>query len=283
MSTIETTVRTVSPYLPTPCPIKRVDTLTELEKRFVLELPEGRPLGHQPGQFVQVSLFGIGEAPISLCSAPLDGPEFELTVRRVGMVTEAMHRLAGGDVLGIRGPYGSGFNVTEFEEKDILFVAGGIGLAPLRSFIDYVASPRHRDRFGKVTVLYGAKAPDELLFLPDLGRWQEAGGLEVHVTVDRADDGWDGHVGVVTTLFPDLDLDPRRTMIAVVGPPVMYRFVLLEVFGKGIPFSNIRLSLERRMKCGLGVCGHCQINGVYVCKDGPVFRYTDLRSMDEAL
>ncbi len=272
-----------SRYLPVRCTIDRVDELTAMEKRFAISFPDGKPLDQQPGQFVQVSLAGIGEAPISVCSAPLGRPGFELTVRRVGNVTEALHRMKAGDTVGIRGPYGTGFNVTEFEGKDVLFVAGGIGLAPLRSLVDFIADPEHRDRFGNVTLLYGSKTPGELLFTDDLEKWAGPGRMDVRVTVDREDDGWDGRVGVVTTLFRDLRLNPSETMTAIVGPPVMYRFVLLEVFGKGIPFSNIRLSLERRMKCGLGVCGHCQINGLYVCKDGPVFRFTDLRNMDEAL
>lgn len=272
-----------SRYLPTLCTVDRVDELTALEKRFTLRFPDDRPLGHQPGQFVQVSLAGIGEAPISVCSPPLGQAEFELTVRRVGNVTEAMHRMQAGGQVGIRGPYGTGFNPVEFEGKDVLLVAGGIGLAPLRSLIAYLAHPDYRNRFGKVTLFYGAKFPKELLFTDDLKTWAGAGRMDVRVTVDRAGEGWDGRVGVVTTLFRDLPLNATDTLVAIVGPPVMYRFVLLEVFGKGIPFSNIRLSLERRMKCGLGVCGHCQINGLYVCKDGPVFRYTDLRNMDEAL
>ncbi len=271
-----------SRYLPEAAVIERVDDLTELEKRFVLGFPDRRPLGHRPGQFVMISLYGIGEAPISVCSPPLGEPGFELTVRRVGTVTDALHRLGAGDRVGIRGPYGNGFDLLDFEGKDILFVAGGIGLAPLRSFVAYVAHPSFRDRFDRVTLLYGSKTKRELLFTDELETWAREGRIDVRVTVDRPDPGWSGNVGVVTTLFGDLALDPRRTMAVVVGPPVMFRFVLLELFGKGIPFSNIRLSLERRMKCGIGVCGHCQLNGMYVCKAGPVFRYTDLRNMDEA-
>jgi NAD(P)H-flavin reductase len=271
-----------SPYVPSLARIERTDALTLTEKRFTIRLPGGKPLGHRPGQFVQVSLFGIGEAPISVCSPPLGQPEFEITVRRIGNVTEALHRLGPGDTVGIRGPYGTGFDVTELEGKDILFVAGGIGLAPLRSLVATVAEPSRRRRFGKVVLLYGARNPGELLFTDEYESWIRA-GLDVRVTVDRAGDDWPGRVGVVTTLFEGLEVDRGNVMVAVVGPPVMYRFVLLELFGKGIPFSNIRVSLERRMKCGVGVCGHCQINGLYVCREGPVFRYTDIRSLDEAL
>jgi len=272
-----------SPYLPEPCVIRKVETLTALEKRFTLGFPVPRPLGHRPGQFVQVSLLGVGEAPISICSPPDAGGTFELTVRRVGDVTAALHRLERGAVIGVRGPYGNGFRVEEFEGKDVLFVAGGIGLAPLRSLIALVARPADRDRFNRVTLLYGSRTPDEMLFGDELDAWAGEGRIDVRATVDRPAGSWNGHVGVVTTLFQDLEVRPRDTMVAVVGPPVMYRFVLLELFGKGIPFSNIRLSLERRMKCGIGVCGHCQINGVTVCREGPVFRFTELRNLDEAL
>jgi NAD(P)H-flavin reductase len=282
--TIIDDVRAVAPsaYVPLDARIERVDEQTPTEKRFAIRLPGGKPLGHRPGQFVQVSLFGIGEAPISVCSPPLGQGEFELTVRRIGNVTEALHRLGPGAAVGIRGPYGNGFEVAEFEGKDILFVAGGIGLAPLRSLVGYVADPGQRKRFGKVTLFYGARNPGELLFTGEYEAWSKA-GIDVQVTVDRAGEDWPGRVGVVTTLFEKLELERTRTMVAVVGPPVMYRFVLLEVFGKGIPFSNIRLSLERRMKCGVGVCGHCQMNGLYVCRDGPVFRYIDIRNQDEAI
>jgi NAD(P)H-flavin reductase len=271
-----------SAYVPLPARVERVEALTATEKRFTIRLPGGEPLGHRPGQFVQVSLFGIGEAPISVCSPPLGQPEFQITVRRIGNVTEALHRLEPGAGIGIRGPYGTGFDVAELEGKDLLFVAGGIGLAPLRSLVAYVADPARRKRFGRAILLYGARNPGELLFADEVDAWTRA-GIDVRVTVDRAGEDWPGRVGVVTTLFEGLEVDRSNTVVAVVGPPVMYRFVLLEIFGKGIPFSNIRLSLERRMKCGIGVCGHCQINGLYVCRDGPVFRYTDIRSLDEAI
>lgn len=283
MTTTLMTPTGASRYLPTPCAIDRIDVLTEKEKRFVLRLPGDRPLGHQPGQFVMVSILGVGEAPISVCSPPLGQAEFELTIRQVGNVTDALHRFRAGDRVGIRGPYGHGFDVREFEGKDVLFIAGGIGLAPLRSLIAYIAHPACRDRFGRVNLLYGAKTPAELLFTDDLKAWAGPGRMDVRVTVDRPTADWKGDVGVVTTLLPDIALNPRETMVAIVGPPVMYRFVLLEVFGRGVPFSNIRLSLERRMKCGIGVCGHCQINGLYACQHGPVLTYADLRSLDEAL
>jgi NAD(P)H-flavin reductase len=191
--------------------------------------------------------------------------------------------LEQGAALGIRGPFGIGFDPRKMVEKDLLFVAGGIGLAPLRSLINYVLDMDHRSSFRKVTILFGARNPGEILFKKDLASWKQRDDVELHVTVDHGDETWTGHTGVITTLFPDLDVDGENTIAVVVGPPVMYRFVLLEVFRKGIPESQIIMSLERKMKCGLGKCGHCQMDGVYVCQEGPVFSYHQLKRMEGAI
>ena len=278
-ATFESSERTL--YIPTLATLLRVETLTATEKLFELALPNGQALGHWPGQFVEVSLFGYGEAPISLCSAPEDGPTFQLCIRRVGTLTGALHRLEPGAFVGIRGPFGKGFPVEAMEGKALLVVAGGIGLAPLRSLIRHILA--HREKVNRFLILYGAKHPSELLFRPELEEWEAREDVEFHVTVDRPDEGWKGHVGVITTLFPKVDLDSERTVAAVVGPPVMYRFVLLELLAKGIPLNQIYFSLERRMKCGVGKCGHCQINGVYVCQDGPVFSFPALKVLWEAV
>ena len=269
-------------YIPSMARLLRVEQLTELEKLFTLELPQGHSLGNEPGQFVEVSLFGIGEAPISVSSSPSrSNGTFELCVRRVGDVTNAMHQLEPGAMLGIRGPFGNPFPIDRMEGKDILFAAGGLGLAPLRSLINQVLD--RRGRFGRVIILYGAKQPGELLFRDELADWAERDDVEFHLTVDRGDETWNGHVGVITTLFPDITVNSRATVAATCGPPIMYRFVLMELLGKGIPETQIYLSLERRMKCGVGKCGHCQINGLYCCQDGPVFRYADIKGLEEAL
>lgn len=275
------TVPEVSPYLPRWAEISRIEDLTETEKLFELHLASGEPLGHNAGQFVELSVMGIGEAPISISSAPRDTNSFELAIRKVGSLTSAMHGLIVGDRVGIRGPFGTHFPVEETKGKDILFVAGGIGLVPLRSFIHFVLE--HREEYGEVTILFGSRNPSERLFLDELGQWGIREDIRYLETVDRPDLNWKGHVGVITTLFPSIDIDPSKTYCIVVGPPVMYRFVILEAKAKGIPDTQIFLSLERRMKCGLGKCGHCQINHVYVCQDGPVFRYTDIFDLEEAL
>jgi NAD(P)H-flavin reductase len=269
-------------YTPEIASVARVERLGEKEKLFEIRLPGERSLGHKPGQFVQVSVLGIGEAPISVSSSPSRSNEsFELAVREVGNVTAALHRMQPGAKVGIRGPYGTSFPIGDMVGEDILFVAGGIGLFPLRSFINEVLDKRRG--FRRVTILYGAKSPSERMFAQELEQWKGRDDVEYLETVDRADDAWEGNVGVITTLFPKISIDPARTYCVVVGPPVMYRFVIQAAKDKGLPNDRIVVSLERRMKCGVGKCGHCQINGVYVCRDGPVFRYSDILYLPEAL
>ena len=273
---------TESIYLPVMARLLKVEQMTELEKLFTLELPDGLHLGNEPGQFVGVSLFGIGEAPISISSSPSrSNGTFELCVRRVGDVTNALHQMDAGDIVGIRGPFGQPFPVDKMKGKDILFAAGGLGLAPLRSLINEVLD--ERGFFGRVLILYGTKQPSEILFKEELQEWAERDDVEFHMSVDRGDENWTGNVGVITTLFPRITVNPRNTVTATCGPPIMYRFVLMELLGLGIPETQIYLSLERRMKCGVGKCGHCQINELYCCQDGPVFRYADIKGLEEAL
>jgi sulfhydrogenase subunit gamma (sulfur reductase) len=269
-------------YLPTFVRILDIKPLTDLEKVFTFELPNGRPLGHRPGQFIEVSVLGVGEAPISISSSPSrSNKSFELCVRRVGDVTSALHSLKPGDRVGIRGPFGRGFPYEKFRGKDLLFTPGGLGLAPLRSLINQVID--ERAMFGRVVILYGARNPGELLFKDELKHWDEMEDVELYLTVDRGDDSWTGNTGVITTLFRHISVYPRNTVAATCGPPIMYRFVLMELFGKGISEGNIWLSLERRMKCGVGKCGHCQINNVYACQSGPVFSYKEIKGLEEAL
>jgi sulfhydrogenase subunit gamma (sulfur reductase) len=280
--TLKDTLSAPSIYLPTAARIVDVRQMTGMEKLFTVELPGGLSLGHEPGQFVEVSVLGVGEAPISISSSPSrSNGTFELCVRRAGDLTGALHRLEPGATVGVRGPFGHGFPIRQFRGKDILFAPGGLGLAPLRSLINEVLDERHN--FGRVIILYGARTPSELLFTDELETWGARDDVELHVTVDRADDNWKGHVGVITTLFPEIRIYARNTVAVTVGPPVMYRFVLVEMLGMGIPDGNIWLSLERRMKCGVGKCGHCQMNDVYTCQDGPAFSYNQIKHLEEAL
>lgn len=269
-------------YVPTLAWIAKVQPLTPMEKLFTIELPRGMSLGHKPGQFVEVSLFGVGEAPISISSSPSrSNGKFELCVRKVGDVTAALHNLNEGARIGVRGPFGRGFPVEEFEGKDILIAAGGLSLAPVRSVIYQILD--NRNKYGRVIILYGAKTPSELLFKDELQEFSKRADIEFHVTVDRGDKDWVGNVGVITTLFPKITVNPRNTIAITEGPPIMYRFVMIELLGKGIPEDQIWLSLERRMKCGVGKCGHCQIDHYYCCQDGPSFNYAQIKGVMEAI
>ncbi|MBI4179704.1 FAD/NAD(P)-binding protein [bacterium] len=266
-------------FIPEIANVTSVRPVTATETLYHIRLPN-RPLGHLPGQFVQVSLPGIGEAPISIASAPgRDG--FDLCVRHVGNVTEALRRLRAGDCVGIRGPFGRGVPLDEVMGRNVLIIAGGLGLAPLRSLIQYILY--FRAKFKKAAVLVGARSPDALLFSKEYKAWRQDGDIDVRVTVDVAKAGWKGDVGVITDLIPHVPLPPADTVSIVCGPPVMYHYVLRTLSRLHQPQDHIFLSLERRMKCGTGKCGHCQINGLYVCREGPVFRYDRIVHVPEAV
>jgi sulfhydrogenase subunit gamma (sulfur reductase) len=273
-----------SVYVPGPARIAAVRQVSAADKLFTIELPWGQSLDHQPGQFVEVSVLGVGEAPISISSSPSrSNGTFELCVRRVGDVTRALHGLEAGATIGVRGPYGHGFPLEKMAGKDLLLAVGGLGMAPARSLINQVLDSAGRSAFGRVIILYGARRPDELLFTDELDAWSRRADVELHVTVDRSEGLWAGHVGVITSLFRLVTVNPRNTVAATIGPPAMYRFVLIELLGKGIADGQIYLSLERRMKCGVGKCGHCQIGHLYCCQHGPVFSYSQIKGTDEAL
>ncbi len=268
-------------YLPHLASLLKVRDLGAKEKVFDFRFIDGKALGHIPGQFVEVSVAGIGESPISISSSPTRGPVFQLAIRNVGSVTNAIHNLKEGEVLGIRGPFGNGFPLERLLGKDILLIAGGIGLFPLRSLIQYVLDKR--EQHGRIILLLGSRSPAERMFVDDLQAWSRTPGVEYYETVDKGDENWKGNVGVITTLIPKVRVDVKNTVAVVVGPPVMYRFVINELKKLGLADEDIVLSLERRMKCGVGKCGHCQINGVYVCQEGPVFTLELLRNLREAV
>lgn len=260
--------------------IIRVKQMTPSEKLFEIELENARSLDHEPGQFVEVSIFGVGEAPISLCSSPTKRGSFELCVRAVGKFTNAMHSLEAGDELGIRGPFGKGFPVKVLAGNDLIFVAGGLGIAPLRSLINYVID--NRREFGKVDILLGCRNPKEMLFGDDLEFWQKRVDVNFNCTVDKGDPDWAGNIGLITSIIPGITINPERAFAVVVGPPVMYKFVISELLKKKIPERHIIVSLERHMKCGMGKCGHCQIDSLdnyYCCQDGPVFSYDKIKNV----
>lgn len=269
-------------YLPQPATVLAQTLLTPTEMLFEVRLDSGRDLGHLPGQFVEVTVPLAGEAPISISSSPDRSGTFELMVRRAGRVTAAMHDRGVGAKLGIRGPFGTHFPVdTAMRGHDVVFIAGGIGLAPLRSAIHYVLA--HRADYGGVTILYGAKSPSERLFVDELAAWVARDDVRCMQTVDRADGNWRGEVGVITKLIPSAGIEPKRVVVVCCGPPIMYKFVVVSLYAVDVPDQSIFVSLERRMKCGIGKCGHCQIGGLYACTDGPVFNYGDIVHVEEAL
>jgi NAD(P)H-flavin reductase len=224
-----------------------------------------------PGQFNMLYMPGYGEAAISISSDPEQPDVVGHTVRFVGNVTRAINRLKIGDVVGVRGPFGTHWPVEKLEGRDLVIAVGGIGIPPLRPAIYHIL--RNRSKFGKINLLYGARTPSDLLFTSELEMWRKS-NIDIQITVDRADSKWEGQVGVVPTLFYKFRLDPTRTAVLTCGPEIMIRFVVFEALARRIPTNQIYVSMERNMKCGQGSCGHCQIGPYFVCKDGPVFPFS---------
>ena len=234
---------------------------------------------YQPGQFVELSVFGVGEAPFCIAQSPTRSEFIEVTVRRTGSVTNRLHTYQPGDVVGLRGPFGNCFPFDRAKGKDLIFVGGGIGLPPLRSLINFVLD--HRGDYREVHVLYGARTPADRVYKKELAAWSRSDKLSLVETVDRADETWTGHVGVVTKLLKGMSVDTSSTVAFTCGPPVMLTFVVAELVGLGIPSRNIVTTLERYMKCGVGKCGHCCVGQHYICVDGPVYNYDQIQRLPE--
>lgn len=233
----------------------------------------------RPGQFLELSVFGVGEAPFCLASSPHRKDSMDVTVRRCGRVTDALHALGDGAEVGLRGPCGNGFDLDAARGRDLVFVAGGIGLPPLRGLIQSVFE--RRDAFGQVTILYGARTPTDLVYKSDLRSWEQRGDVVLRITVDRAEPGWTGTVGMVPVLFDEVELHPESAIAYVCGPPVMINFVVQDLLWRGFAEDRVISTLERTMQCGVGKCNHCCIGHRYVCRDGPVFSYREIKEMWE--
>jgi len=237
---------------------------------------------HKPGQFVELSIFGVGEAPISISSPPTRPGVIEICVRKAGKVTGALFELQKGDIVGIRGPFGNPFPLELFKGKDMLLVAGGLGMAPLRSLLWSILDDRQN--YGDVILMYGARNPDDILFKYELLSLMNRTDLKYLLSVDVDEEGiWKQYVGVVTGLFKDVKLNPETTYCALCGPPIMYRFVIMELLKRGVRENHIFASLERMIKCWVGKCGHCTIGEFYCCTDGPVFNYSNIKHIKEAI
>ena len=260
------------PMVPRPFRVERV--VRDISDTFTLQLrpEEGRrAFPFAAGQFNMLYLFGVGEVPISISGDPGEPDRLIHTIRSVGTVTAGMAALKKGGVVGVRGPFGSAWPVEEAEGSDVVIIAGGIGLAPLRPVIYHVIA--NRGRYGRLRILYGARTPRDILFRGQLERWSGRLDTFVDVTVDRASGDWHGNVGVVTRLIAHGGFDPENTVAMVCGPETMMRFSLQALADRGVSGDRIYLSMERNMKCAVGFCGHCQYGGNFVCRDGPVFRY----------
>ncbi len=266
------------PMLPEVFRIQRVkhesyDTFT-----LILEPSNGREsFPFKAGQFNMLYVYGVGEVPISISGDPNQPEMLVHTTRAVGTVTKAMSELKRGDVIGIRGPFGSSWPIQEAEHHDVVFVAGGIGLAPLRPALYEIIA--RREKYGRIVLLYGTRSPDDILYHDELEQWRARFDLEVYVTVDYADKSWRGNVGVVTNLIPKAPFDPQHTVALVCGPEVMMRFTAIEFLKRGVSPTSLYLTMERNMKCAIGFCGHCQLGGYFICKDGPVFTYEQMQTL----
>jgi sulfhydrogenase subunit gamma (sulfur reductase) len=267
-------------YLPRMATIQSMkpETIDVTTFRVTIDGSDGiATFEYKSGQFAEVSVLGVGEAPISITSSPTRPEAIEFSIRRVGELTNALHELEPMDKIGIRGPFGNSFPLEEMEGKDLLIIGGGIGLAPLRSVILNVFD--NREKYGKIDIIYGARSPQDLVFTSEYEEWQAVDNSRLHLTVDRGDEEWKGNVGLVPTFLKEINPSPENTTSITCGPPIMIKFVIEALNELGFSSEHIITTLERRMKCGVGKCGRCNIGGKYVCLDGPVFTLKQLEEM----
>ena len=234
-------------------------------------------LKYKPGQFMMLSLAGYGEAPFTFASSPGKDGRFQISVRKVGFLTDALHKLEEKDIVGVRGPYGNTFPLEKLKGKDLLFVAGGCGIAPLRPLIQYVF--KNRKNYGRIEIIYGCRAPKDIFYKEEIKSWQDNLNTNVHLTVDEPDASWGGTCGVVCVLLPKIKVKPKTSLVFLCGPAVMIKFAIGDILKLGFRERNIYASLERYMKCGIGKCGHCYAKGKYVCLDGPNFSYAQMKEL----
>jgi NAD(P)H-flavin reductase len=269
--------RVEDPFLPRPFVVRQTRQDTRDTTTLVLEAADGEPIAFAAGQFTMMQAFGAGEAPISISGDPARPDVLQHTIRNVGAVTGALVHAGVGTELAIRGPFGTGWDVSSGKGGDIVFVAGGIGLAPLRPAILEVCSARRE--YGRVLLLYGARTPEDILFGDDLRRWAADHDIDVQVTVDNGQYAWNGRVGLVTQLIARGGFDAAHTLALLCGPEVMMRYAAAGLAERGVLGRRLRLSMERNMKCGVGLCGHCQLREFFLCVDGPVLTYDVLEHL----
>lgn len=264
--------------------ISSITTLTDMEKLFhfrILDDAERERFTFLPGQFVMLEVPGYGEVPISISSSPSNKGLIELCIRKAGTVTGVLHKAKRDALVGIRGPFGTHFPLEKMKGHDILLIAGGLGLAPLRAPI--FAVTENRPDYRKVDIMYGTKDPSQLLFDYQYEQWRRIDGVDLNIIVEKADDKWTGDVGLITKLFDKIEIVPHETYAIVCGPPVMFKFVCAYLNKIGVPMDRMFVSLERRMHCGMGKCCRCNIGSTYTCIDGPVFDYWTVMNLKEAI
>jgi NAD(P)H-flavin reductase len=270
-----------NPYI--PAPVEVVKIVTEVDTKDIktfrfafLNKEDEAAFQYLPGQFAELSIFGKGESPIGIASSPTQPGYLEFTVQKAGVVTQALHEMEVGTVMGIRGPLGNSWPIDYLAGKNIVIVGGGFAFTTLRSLINYMIDERNRARFGKITVIYGARNPGLLIYKDELDAWAKRDDINLNVTVDKGDAGWKGREGFVPTVCKEVAPSSENAVTVICGPPVMIRFTLPVFFELGFSKENIITSLEMRMKCGIGKCGRCNVGEKYVCKDGPVFSLAEL-------
>ena len=279
-----------NPYLPFPVTIDKITIENEARdlKTFRLRFQNDEDAAgfqYECGQFAMLSVAGAGESPIGIASSPLDTGYLEFTVKRyaTGVVTTALHNFEEGASLGVRGPYGNAYPLAEMEGSNVVIVSGGFAFTTLRSTIRMLLHETKRDRFKKITVIYGARSPGELLYKDELAEWESRDDMEMVITVDKGDEAWSGREGFVPTVLQEVSPSAENAYVLVCGPPIMLKFTMPPLLEMGFPPSRIITSLERRMHCGIGKCGRCNVGSKYVCKDGPVFTYEQLQQIPEAV
>jgi sulfhydrogenase subunit gamma (sulfur reductase) len=272
-------------YVPDVARITRIENLSPTEKVFKIVFDDEEKRNNfsfKPGQFVELTVFGLGEAPFSIVSNPNNRDFFKLCIRDAGSVSGALHRMDEGSRIGIRGPFGNGyFPYEKMKNHNVLLIAGGLGIAPLMSLIRYIL--HYREEYKEIMIIYGAVNPRSILFKYEIQYWSNRGDISICMSVDNPDDKWTGEIGVCTGLIPRVNFPPDDTYAVVCGPPVMYKYVIIELEKKNIRPENIYLSLERRMECGVGKCNHCLVGNKLACVDGPVFSLWEIRNMKEAI
>ncbi len=274
----------INPYVPTLMAVENIIQETDTNDIKTFEVTfrsdaEAKHFNYKSGQYAMLSIFGVGECPIGFASSSADRKPLQFTVKRMGTVTTALHHCEKGSTIGMRGPYGNGWPLEAMEGGNVLIVGGGYAFTTLRALAKHILHADHRKRFGTLTIIYGARSPNDLIYKYDLEVWKDRDDLALFVTVDKGDTAWKGLEGYVPTILGEVAPESKNAVAALCGPPIMIKYTIPILIDLGFPPEKIMLSLEMRMKCGIGKCGRCNIGDKYVCKDGPVFTYRQLQQM----